>query len=114
MKSLFSFQGEISRGRFWLGVLTVDFVALLAYLAFVLLSFRIFPFFSGVGFSLAVVLSVPLVWVFLALCVKRLRDADLNPWLCPLVFVPLVGLVVFLIIGFKPTAVKSPGATTRS
>ena len=107
MKSLFSFQGTTRRGRFWLGVLLLDVVAFLTYLAAVLFWFLTS---SNVVMSLFVVLMVPLAWVFLALLVKRLRDAGLSPWLCPLIFVPLVGLVVFLIAGFKPTAVERTDA----
>ena len=53
------------------------------------------------------------LWLVLALHAKRLRDAGLSPWNCLLFFVPLAGLVVFLIAGFKPTAVKRTGAPTR-
>ena len=102
MGFLFSFQGTISRTQFWLAVLVEDVVAFWAFLALALLYFTS----PVMGVILAVVLSVPLLWVFCAIAVKRLRDAGLSPWLCPLIFVPLVGLVVFLIAGFKPTAVE--------
>ena len=112
MKSIFSFQGTISRSQFWLGMLALPVVVILLSLlinrlaplgdALVILLFFVF----------LVLLSVWL-WLVFALHAKRLRDAGLSPWNCLLFFVPLAGLVVFLIAGFKPTAVERTGAPTR-
>ena len=106
MSFLFSFHGTISRTQFWLAVLVEDVVAFWALMVLALLYLNS----PVMGILVAVVLSVPLLWVFCALAVKRLRDAGLSPWLCPLIFVPPVGLVVFCIAGFKPSAVKETGA----
>ena len=92
-----------------MGILVADVVAFLALLAVVPLYFLVSPNVVSLWY---VVVSVPLIWVFSAFVVKRLRDAGLSPWLGLLVLVPLVGLVVFLVIGFKPTAVPRPDATT--
>ena len=107
MKSLFSFQGTISRSQFWLGMLAELFVV---FLLTVLLNWLV-----PAGTMTAIWFFVlPFgLWVVFALHAKRLRDAGLNPWLCLLYFVPLAGLVVFLITGFKPTAVERTGAPTR-
>ena len=107
MKSLFSFQGTISRSRFWLGMLAELFVVFLL----AILSDLLVPA-GTVGAICVLVLLFGLLWVVFALHAKRLRDAGLSPWLCLLYFVPLAGLVVFLVTGFKPTVVERTGAPT--
>ena len=94
-----------------MGMLLLYGAAFLAYLAAVLFWFLVE---SNVVFSVFVVVFIPLTWVFVALVVKRLRDAGLDPLIGLLLLVPLVGLVVLLIAGFKPTAVERTGAPTRS
>ena len=105
MKSVFSFEGTVSRTHFWLGTLAMP-------VGFILLSLLINPL-TPLGNAMIVLVSIVVlvllagcVWIFLALLAKRLRDAGLSPWLCLLFFVPLADLVVFLIAGFKPTAVE--------
>ena len=107
MKSLFSFQGTVSRSRFWLQLLAL-FVAvfLLAILSALLEPAGTIG--AAIGAVCVVVLFVSLCWWQFALYAKRLRDAGLDPWLCLLVFVPLANFVVLLIAGFKPTAVNQP------
>ena len=108
MKSLFSFQGTVSRARFWLQLLAL-FVAvfLLAILA------ELLGRAGTIGAVCVVVLFISWCWWQFALHAKRLRDAGLNPWLCLLLFVPLANFVVLLIAGFKPTAVEKTDAPTR-
>ena len=112
MKSLFSFEGTISRAQFWLGILAPP-VALVA-LSLVVNQFA--PFGDATVILLWLVFLVLFsgwAWLILALHAKRLRDAGLNPWLCLLLFVPLANLVVSLLAGFKPTAVERTSAPTR-
>ncbi len=96
MKSLFSFQGTIRRSQFWLGMLVV--YSLLAAVGVWLPPDGLF--WDGV----LLVFVCGWLWLFFTLFVKRLCDADLSPWLCLLLFVPLANVAVFLIAGFKPTA----------
>ncbi len=42
-----------------------------------------------------VAVSLPFVWSGVALTVRRLRSADLSPWLAVLFFVPLVKFIFF-------------------
>ena len=105
MSFLFSFRGTISRSRFWLGVLLVHVAAVVLVPPILWLvpvgamhSWLILLLYSGV------------LWVFVAIHAKRLRDAGLSPWLCLLHLIPLGSLVVLLIAGFKPTAVERTGA----
>ena len=109
MKSLFSFQGTISRSRFWLQLLAL-FVAIFLL---AILSELLEPA-GTIGAICVLVLFVVFgVWWQFALYAKRLRDAGLSPWLCLLLFVPLANFVVLLIAGVKPTAVEMIGAPTR-
>ena len=112
MKTIFSFEGTISRSQFWLGMLVPPVV-------FILLSLLINPL-APLGNAMIVLVSIVVLvllagclWLFLALLAKRLRDAGLSPWLCLLFFVPLADLVVFLIAGFKRTVVERSGAPTQ-
>ena len=112
MKAIFSFQGTVSRSQFWLGMLAPAIVVILLVLLFNLLA----PLGNALVifvFVVFLVLQLGWLWLIFALSAKRLRDAGLSPWLCLLHFVPLVNLVVFLIAGFKPTAVERTGAPMR-
>ena len=61
------------------------------------------------GFGLTMVLvSLPFLWLGLAMTVKRLRDAGHPVWLVCLFFVPLVNLVYFAVLCFLPSATESP------
>jgi len=113
MKSLFSFQGTISRSQFWLGILAE---LLVIFLVAILLE-RLGPI-EGLGPGSMAAICVLVFffgwwWVAFTLHAKRLRDAGLSPWLCLLLFVPLANFVVLLIAGFKTTAVEKTGAPTR-
>jgi uncharacterized membrane protein YhaH (DUF805 family) len=61
-----------------------------------------------VGFGLTMLLiSLPFLWLGLAMTVKRLRDAGHPVWLVCLFFVPLVNLAYFAALCFLPS-VKEP------
>jgi hypothetical protein len=47
--------------------------------------------------------SVPFLWFGVALSVRRLRDAGVNPWLVALFVVPIVNLVFFALLAAPPT-----------
>jgi len=97
-QALFSLEGRMSRSDYWLkGVL------LLCTLPFclVILSFFLignFPFHElEIGFILFKAL---LVWVSLAIHVKRLHDLDLPGWYVLILFIPVVGLWYGIQLGF--------------
>lgn len=100
----FGFDGRISREPFWLGFV---FVTLLA-------SVMLTPYrpegddLVMVDFGFALILIVAL-WSELALAVKRLHDRGLSGWIAALLFVPVLNLVVFLVIGLFPGD-KGPNA----
>ena len=105
MVDLFSFKGTSSRTQFWLVALAGSLVALLLALP---LSWLPESVLADTLFLSYLAFLCGLYWVFFALYAKRLRDAGLSPWLCLLLFVPLVNLVITLIAGFKPTQRMAP------
>ena len=61
------------------------------------------------GFGLTMLLiSLPFLWLGLAMTVKRLRDAGHPVWLVCLFFVPLVNLVYFVVLCFLPSVEQPP------
>ncbi|WP_169508978.1 DUF805 domain-containing protein [Amorphus coralli] len=100
----FGFDGRISREPFWLGFL---FVTLLA--SVMLTPFRPQgddPVMVNLGFLMILVVAL---WSELALAVKRLHDRGLSGWLAVLLFVPVLNLVVFVVLGLIPGD-KGPNA----
>ncbi|MDQ0316652.1 DUF805 domain-containing protein [Amorphus orientalis] len=101
---VFGFDGRISREPYWLGFLLVSLLA----------SIALTPYrpqgdeqvMMDAGFL--VILCVAL-WSELALVVKRLHDRGLSGWFAALLFVPLLNLVVFIVLGLLPGE-KGPNA----
>ena len=62
-----------------------------------------------------VAMSLPFIWIGLAMTVRRLRSADLPLWLVTLFFVPVINVIFFLILGLIPEAARSeaPKAASR-
>lgn len=55
-------------------------------------------------FILALLWAIVAFFVWLAVFVGRCGDADSPRWLFLLLFIPLIGLVVVIVVGFRPTA----------
>ena len=50
--------------------------------------------------------SIPFIWMGTVLCVKRLRDANLNAGLVLFFFIPFINLLLFILLTAIPTANK--------
>ena len=96
---LFSFQGRVPRSTFWCYSLTAAF----SYLAIVtVLSFAA-GFESAVAGIASLLLYIPLVWISLALQVKRWHDRDKSGWWVLIGLVPLIGAIwTFIEVGCLP------------
>jgi uncharacterized membrane protein YhaH (DUF805 family) len=96
---LFSFEGRINRGKFWLGI--VILWAVVWVLALV----------AGVADSaflwwLIAVLGIILIWPSLALSIKRWHDRNKSGWWVLIGLVPIIGGLWALIeTGFLPGTV---------
>ena len=111
MNLLFSFSGRIGRGKFWLGVLSYLVLAILTTLVigyiFPPTDFLIVNIdsagtegmptynFGSPYFIASMVASIPLMWISLAIAVKRMHDRGRSGWWV----LPMFLLMLFL-IGF--------------
>jgi len=64
---------------------------------------------AGMGLTMLLI-SLPFLWLGLAMTVKRLRDAGHPVWLVCLFFVPLVNLLYFAVLCFLPSVKEAPRA----
>lgn len=98
VKSLFSFQGRISRQPFWMGILGVyGFIAILG----IIMS----AFSDADGNSpydgILVVALLPCIWIGLAIQVKRWHDRGRSGWRVLVNLIPIIGLIWVLVeLGF--------------
>ena len=98
MKEYFKFDGTAKRQEYW-AVIVISVVAFAA--GFIALEGS-----GGLGALIALVLFIAAFWAWLAVTVRRLRDAGLNVWWILATLVPYVGgiaTIVFGIIGSKET-----------
>ena len=73
---LFSFTGRLNRARYWLAGITTAIVGMLIVLGIALGAGRAYP--AEVALALAVFLA--LIWINLALAIKRLHDREKSAW----------------------------------
>jgi uncharacterized membrane protein YhaH (DUF805 family) len=65
-------------------------------------------------FGTLAAIAVPFVWAGIALTLRRLRDADLSPWLVGLFFVPFVNVLLFLVLCAVPSTARESDGAARS
>lgn len=98
MKKYFYWNGIANRSEFW-GVNIVGM--LLASLGY-FISFALMVA-GPVGVVLGVVLALAVMiaygWLCISTSVRRCRSADINPWWTAAIFIPYVGLIVWITIG---------------
>ncbi|WP_428034854.1 DUF805 domain-containing protein [Amphritea sp.] len=85
---LFSFQGRIGRKIFWLTALGMFVAEMVVFGLLTALSTG-----PEVLMFVTAVLYIPLVWVGLAIQVKRWHDRNKSGWWVLLNFVPLIGAI---------------------
>ena len=97
---LTSFSGRINRQPFWLGLVLVLVAELVVFYAVSSL-FGTYTTtdgttppgmsFSPIGWLIMAILYIAVVWVGLAIQVKRWHDRDKSGWWCLIGLVPLIG-----------------------
>ncbi len=109
MKSLlFSFEGRVNRTKFWLvnlGVIVIEAILFGAAGGGAMMVTDPTAAASPVGTMgiVALLLCIPLVWVALAIAVKRWHDRNKTGWWILISFVPVIGALWYLIeCGFLP------------
>lgn len=95
--ALLGFDGRVNREVFWLGNIAS------AFLAVVIMMPSVNPNTGALQLApYAPMVFVALLWVEVALAVKRLHDRGLTGWFSVAFVIPVVGLVAFLVIGLLP------------
>ena len=96
---LFSFRGRVPRSTFW----CYSIAAAFAYFAIVAVLSMLLGSEPGIAALVSFILYVPLVWISLALQVKRWHDRDKSGWWVLIALVPFVGaLWTFIEAGCLP------------
>jgi uncharacterized membrane protein YhaH (DUF805 family) len=109
MKSLlFGFQGRVNRAKFWLvniALVVVEAILFGAAGGATMMSddpMAAMPSFGLMGIVCLIVL-VAIVWIGLAIAVKRWHDRNKSGWWVLIAFVPVIGGLWYLIeCGFLP------------
>jgi uncharacterized membrane protein YhaH (DUF805 family) len=81
---LFAFDGRINRGKFWLGAGTIWVIAIILLGVAIAMN-------STVGWLLYSVVYIAIVWIGLAVSIKRWHDRDKSGWWVLIGLVPLIG-----------------------
>lgn len=106
MSQYLSFKGTASRSEYW-GVNAIICVALfVAY--FIGSAIMSSEETTGIilGGLIMLVATVFYLWYFLAVTVKRCRDAAINAWWTAATFIPYAGIVAWVVFGCLPTDKK--------
>lgn len=103
---LFSFEGRINRAKFWLVTIAVD-VVFLVIVGILMAATGLsidpatgVPSMGSGGIVVGVILAVlyiALIWIGLALSVKRYHDRNKSGWWVLIVFVPVIGGLWFFV-----------------
>jgi uncharacterized membrane protein YhaH (DUF805 family) len=89
---LFSFDGRLPRKAYWLrGHLVIIGCIALSWLIAI---------WVPALFWLSFLTQLISIWCFFAIAAKRLHDLDYSGWLCLVAFIPGIGLVLYIYIGF--------------
>ncbi len=87
----FKFSGTAKRSEYWavyIILLLVIFITSFAHQVS-----------SNLGSVVSLVIFLPMVSVFVATVVRRVRDAGLNPWWAGAMIIPAVGTIAFIVFG---------------
>ena len=84
---LFSFEGRIPRRVYWGAMLATAGI----FYAIVFLLFAVFGTESSVPAIVVLILYIPVVWISLAVQVKRWHDRDKSGWWVFINVIPLIG-----------------------
>ena len=95
MDLLFSFNGRINRGKYWLG--TVCLIVVYVVLAVISGAAMSSDGSMGIVGIIAMIVYIAMIWPSVALGVKRFHDRDKSGWWVLIAFVPIIGGLWYLI-----------------
>ena len=103
MEQYFKFDGTSPRSEFW----AVTIINAICAVILVIAALAIMSLESTFAVVLGVIaLLATLVfsyWLTIATCVRRCKDAGINPWWTLAIAIPYVGSVVFIVLGCLKT-----------
>lgn len=106
MGKYLSFNGTAGRSEYW-GVTIITFVVFMIAIVIGMALFATTET-SGMilGGLLMLVATVFYIWYFLAVTIKRCREAGINPWWTASCFLPYVGFIPWIVFGCLAPAKK--------
>lgn len=106
MSKYLSFKGTAGRSEYW-GVTVITFVVFMIAV-FIGTALIAAAETTGliVGGLLMLVAVFFYIWYFLAVTIKRCRDAGINPWWTAACFIPYVGWIPWIVFGCLPPEKK--------
>ncbi len=92
---LFSFEGRINRGKYWLGVAAIWVIMIVASIIWVAL--------DTLGLIIFWLVWIGIIWPGLAIQIKRWHDRGKSGWWIFIGLIPLIGQIWALVeTGFLP------------
>ena len=99
----FSIEGRIGRRAYWL-FMVLPFILLGVVLG---LASSAQPVSSRWPVAIVILLMPPLIWIGVAVSVKRLHDFGFNGWWVLVCFIPYVNIAASIVLGVVPTQLRS-------
>ena len=106
MEKYFDFKTEASRSEYWAFNLINAILTLLAGISVVILGLAIAAANENLGFAFAFPAFIAVVvfsnWVQLATAARRCNQAGISRWWMLALYIPVIGLITFIILGCLP------------
>lgn len=93
MKQYFDFNGTAQRQEYW-ATMIISWV--LTFVGLIIIGGAVNNLLVAL---LSLALFIAILWVMIAVTVKRIRDAGLNTWWTLAIFVPYIGFVATIVFG---------------
>lgn len=103
MEQYFKFDGTAPRSEFWAVTLINGICAVILMIAALAIIAIDSTFATVLGAIALIAVLVVSYWVTVANCIRRCRDAGINPWWTLAIIIPYVGTVVFIVLGCLKT-----------
>ena len=103
MEKYFKFDGTAQRSEFW--AVTIVNAICAVILAFAAIAIMTIDSTFAIALGVLALLATLVVsyWVTIATCVRRCKDAGINPWWTLAIIIPYVGSIVFIVLGCLKT-----------
>lgn len=103
MEKYFKFDGTSQRSEFWAVTLINAICAIILVFAAAAIMTIDSTFAVALGVVALIVTIIISYWVTVANCIRRCKDAGINPWWTLAIIIPYVGTVVFIVLGCLKT-----------